>query len=89
MTTAAPRHPRPKRRKKLGPNVWVVRRDGQYSVKEEGSGTYLTAPVAQHTAIAIARLVARANCSELIVQGEAGRIRQRDSHGNDPIHSPG
>jgi len=31
-----------------------------------------------------ARLIARASCSELIVQGVGGRIRARDNHGFDP-----
>lgn len=31
----------------------------------------------------ICRLIARANGSELIVQGTTGRIRTRDSHGAD------
>jgi hypothetical protein len=68
----------------LGPNVWVVRLDGQFSVKEE-RGPHLVPPVPQRTAIKIARLIARANKSELIVQARSGKIRLRDSHGADPF----
>lgn len=74
-----------KQKPKHGPNVWVVRRGDQFSIKEEGSGAYLVPPIPQRTAITIARLVARANRSELIVQGSSGRIRMRDSHGADPF----
>ena len=74
-----------KRTTKQGPNVWVVHRGGRFSVKEEGSRSYLIPPVPQKVAICIARLIARANKSELIVQGEKGRIRIRDSHGSDPF----
>jgi len=67
-----------------GPNVWVVRHDGGFSIKEEGSARYLILPVTQRTAIDFARLIARASRSELIVQGVGGRIRARDSHCSDP-----
>ena len=67
-----------------GPNIWVVHRRGRFSIKEEGSRAYLIPPLPQKIAIVIARLLARANGSELIVQGTHGRIRVRDSHGSDP-----
>jgi len=57
---------------------------GGFSVKEEGRGT-LVPPVSQRTAVRIARLIAQANKSELIVQSRSGRIRLRDSHGADPF----
>jgi len=68
---------------RLGPNVWVIHYRGRFSVKEEGSPGYLAPPMPQHIAIAIGRLIARANRSELIIQDENGRIRARDSHGAD------
>jgi hypothetical protein len=70
---------------KRGPNVWVVHRGGRFSVKTEGSREYIVPPIPQRLAVAIARLIARANGSELIVQDAAGRIRMRDSHGADPF----
>lgn len=73
----------PKRAPRQGPNVWVVHRGGRFSIKEEGRPQYLVPAIPQRLAIAIARLIARANRSELIVQGERGRIRLRDSHGPD------
>ena len=76
-------------KRKQGPNVWVIRYRGRYSVKEERSACRLTPAVPQRVAIAIARLVARANRSELIIQGEDGRIRARDSHGADPYPPKG
>ena len=68
---------------KRGPNVWVVRYRGRYTIKVERSRLYLIPPLPQRIAIGIARLLARANGSELIVQGEHGKIRARDSHGAD------
>jgi hypothetical protein len=74
-------HRKPLRR--LGPNVWVVRRGPAFSIKEEGTRHHLVPPIAQRLAIRIARLIAQANHSELIVQSRAGKIRARDSHGPD------
>ncbi len=70
---------------KLGPNVWVVRRGRRYSVKEEGAARCLVPPITQREAIRIARLIARANRSELLIQNRRGRIRMKDSHGSDPF----
>jgi hypothetical protein len=72
---------------KRGPNVWVIRYRGKYSVKEERRPGYLVPPVPQRIAIGVGRLIARINGSELIIQGEQGRIRARDSHGADS-HPP-
>jgi hypothetical protein len=75
--------------RRLGPNVWVVRHGPRFSVTQERSGTYIVPPVPQRLAITIARLIARANQSELIVQARCGRIRLRDSHGVDPFPERG
>jgi hypothetical protein len=61
-----------------GPNVWVVRFGARFSVTEEGSRIHLVPPIPQRTAIVLARAIARANRSELLVQDRHGRIRIRD-----------
>jgi hypothetical protein len=83
-----PKH-RSKRGPRLGPIVWVVRHGKRFSIKEERCPMYLVPPVPQRTAITIARLVARANRSELIVQGRTGRIRARHSQSAHPLRSRG
>ena len=70
-----------------GPNVWVVRRGARFSIKLEGLGVHLVPPIPQRLATTIARLLARANQSELIIQNRRGQIRGRDSHGFD-THPP-
>lgn len=72
-----------------GPNVWVVRLGKRFTIKEEKRPGYLVPAVPQRIAIFIARLIARANGSELYIQGEDGRIRARDSHGSDPVRTKG
>jgi hypothetical protein len=66
-----------------GPNVWVVRKGQHYGIKEEGRRGSLVSAVSQRIAIRIARLIAKANRAELIIEGKDGRIRGRDSHGFD------
>ena len=58
--------------------------DGKkFTVKEGGRGGALIDPVSQREAIQVGRMLARANRSELYIQGRNGRIRARDSHGFD------
>ena len=79
----------PKNPKRHGPNVWVVRYRNHYSIKEEGRPGYCVPAVPRRIAVTIARLIARANRSELIVQGQDGRITSKDSHGFDSFPPKG
>jgi hypothetical protein len=74
---------------KHGPNVWVVRDGARYTIKEERRRSPVIEASSQYTAIRIARLIAKANRSELIIQGKDGCIRARDSHGSDPFPPKG
>ncbi len=74
---------------KHGPNVWVVRSGAGFSITEEGTRVHLVPPVKQRCAIAIARCIAVANRSGLIVQSRSTRIRFRDSHGSDTFPAKG
>jgi hypothetical protein len=79
----------PKNPERHGPNVWVVRYRNRYSIKEEGHPRYYVPPVPRRIAVSIARIIARANRSELIVQGQDGRIISKDSHGFDSFPPKG
>lgn len=70
---------------KRGPNVWVIRHGTGFLVKLEKSavGDFASRGATQESAIGYARSLARAFGSELIVQGQTGRIRIKDSHGRD------
>jgi hypothetical protein len=74
---------------KRGPNIWVVRHGDGFSIKQERRAGYLIPPGTQRLATRIARLIARANGSELIVQSRAGCIIRRDSHGADSFPPKG
>lgn len=68
----------------MGKNQWVVQTDDGWGVRGEGnkklSGRYDT----QKEAIDAARETARRQESELFIKGRDGKIRARDSYGNDP-----
>lgn len=64
-------------------SVHVSRDGGRWKVSQGGSkvSTHNT----QATAIGAARREARADRVDLVVHGRDGRIRSKDSYGNDPL----
>ena len=57
--------------------------DGGWQVKGEGNSSATVRTDTQAEAIAVAREIARNQESELFIHGMNGRIRERDSYGND------
>jgi len=70
-------------------NQHVVPHRGGWAVK--GAGNQRAFPVhgTQRQAIDAAREIARNQRSELVIHRKDGRIRDRDSHGNDPFPPKG
>ena len=67
-------------------NIHIVPADTKWAVKPEGSkpvSTHLT----QRAAEEAGRKLAKQNQSELVTHRPDGRIRDKDSYGNDP-HPP-
>jgi hypothetical protein len=73
----------------VGKNQWVVPHGGQWAQRGEGNERVTRVFDTQQEAIAAARDTARRERSELFVQGEDGRIRERSSYGNDPFPPKG
>jgi len=69
----------------MGKNQWVVQTEDGWGVKGEGNSRNTSNHNTQQEAIDAARDIARNQESELIIQGKDGRIRARDSYGNDPF----
>ena len=69
------------------PDVYVVPDGDGWKVTHEGSGdsTHDT----QAEAIDAARTVAQVASCELVIHGADGKIRAKDSEGNDPRSIPG
>ena len=68
-------------------NQHVVPLGNGWAVKAEGAGRATEITSKQSDAISVARDIAKNNNSELIVHGKDGKIRERNSYGNDP-HPP-
>jgi uncharacterized protein YdaT len=64
-------------------NQHVVLHDGGWAVRGAGSQRASSIHSTQGEAIAAGRDIARHQHSELVVHGRDGRIRERDSFGND------
>ncbi len=70
------------------PNVWVSPRpDGRWEVQREGSQRPSKVEDRKVDAERAAREIGRRDRVEVIVQGQDGRIQQRESYGSDP-HPP-
>lgn len=65
------------------PNQHVVPQKGQWAVKPAGGSRTTARTETQGEAIRIAREISRNQGTELFIHGRDGRIRERDSHGND------
>ncbi len=59
-------------------------KNGGWQVKGENNTRATVRTNTQAEAIEIAREIARHQESELLIHGKNGRIRERDSYGNDP-----
>ena len=66
-------------------NLHVVQSGSGWAVKAEKVSQPLSKHHTQANAIAKATSVAKANNVELLIHGRDGRIRERNSFGNDPF----
>lgn len=70
-------------------NQHVVPRDDGWAVRGAGSQRASSVHRTQSEAIDAGREIARNQGTELFIHGRDGRIRERDSHGNDPFPPKG
>ncbi len=70
-------------------NQHIVPHDDGWAVRGAGSQRATSLHRTQQEAIDTAREIARNQGTELFVHGRDGRIRERDSHGNDPFPPKG
>ncbi len=67
----------------------VVPHEEGWAVRGAGSRRATSVHQTQREAIDAGRQIARNQRTELFVHGRDGRIRERDSHGNDPFPPKG
>ena len=72
-----------------GKNQHVVRHADGWAVRGAGNERVTRITDTQREAIQIAREIAQNQQSELLIHGRNGRIRERDSFGNDPFPPKG
>lgn len=70
-------------------NQHVVPRGDKWAVRKSGSVRVTRSFDTQKEAIKAARDIARNQGSEVYIHGRDGRIRDRNSYGNDPFPPPG
>lgn len=70
-------------------NQHVVPHNGDWAVKGAGNSKATSVHPTQAEAIGRAREIAINQKSELLVHGENGRIREKNSYGNDPFPPKG
>lgn len=70
-------------------NQHVVPHGNEWAVRGAGNSKITRVTSTQKEAIDIARTISRNQGSELFIHGKNGRIRARDSHGNDPFPPQG
>lgn len=73
----------------MGKNQHVVKTPDGWGVRGENNARITQKFDTQKEAIAKAREIAINQKSELFVHGESGRIRDRNSYGNDPYPPKG
>lgn len=67
----------------------VVPRDGRWAVRKGGAERVTRRYDTQREAVDAAREIARKHRTEVFVHGRDGRIRERNSYGNDPFPPEG
>lgn len=69
----------------MGKNQHVVPAGDRWGVRGEGNSRLTSLHDTQRDAISDAAAIARNQHSELLIHGQNGQIRERESYGNDPF----
>lgn len=73
----------------MGKNQHVVKHNDGWAVKGEGNSKATVVAKTQEQAIDRGREIAKNQEAELLIHGRDGKIRDRDSYGNDPFPPKG
>ncbi len=67
----------------MGKNVHITKRDNGWAVTTAGSEKAVKITETQKEAIDVGKSIAQNQQSELIIHGTDGKIREKNSYGND------
>ena len=70
-------------------DVHVVPQGNKWAIEVEGSSRASSTHNTQAKAIPQARRIAQQNHTELLIHGKDGKVRERNSYGNDPYPPKG
>lgn len=73
----------------MAKQVHVTKRDNGWAVKTAGSEKAVKITHTQKEAIEVGKSIAQNQKSELIIHGTDGKIREKNSYGNDPQSTKG
>ena len=73
----------------MGKNQHVTPHNGGWQVKGSGNSKATAVTKTQSEAISIAKSIAKNNKSEVVIHGTDGKIREKNSYGNDPFPPKG
>jgi hypothetical protein len=73
----------------MGKDQHIVKHPDGWAVKGEGNSKATAVAKTQEQAIDRGREIAKNQGSELLIHGRDGKIRDRDSYGNDPYPPKG
>lgn len=65
-------------------NQHVIKKDGQWTVKGAGNSKATKVVQTQKEGIDVAKEIAKNQKSEVVIHRPDGKIRDKDSYGNDP-----
>lgn len=68
----------------MAKQVHITKKENGWSVKTAGSEKAVKITPTQKEAIAVGKTIAQNQKSELIIHGTDGKIREKNSYGNDP-----
>src|SRR4051812_42945867 len=69
----------------MGKNQHILQREGRWAVRGEGNDRDTVRCDTQAEAIRVATEIAKNQRGELVIHDRNGRIRERNSYGNDPF----
>ncbi len=73
----------------MSKNQHIVPAGDMWGIRGEGNSRLTGRYETQREAIAAGRQIAQNQHSELLIQGQNGQIRERNSYGNDPFPPKG